>query len=578
MAPEEQDDRVRGIAWATVTVRLPEALCHRFPAFSPDWRPWRGRRAYNIRMMDERIHHFRLPPEFALASLEERRSVLCGSGEAKRKVTENRTSTVASEGLAEDFVAFCQPPPLVLYPRSGNDHGAVDSLRNFALHLRDQKAPNNKAALDFMIYASHDKPGILDRVAMDVQTMLACRRWDVFTPDLAMRTYEIGLPPGVLTSKTGDAFVAVPVVSVTRRQVRRYFKRTVSISVALMPCRPEHPELRAAAPSMPLWKAVFASCDSPLGSADIRENCRFTLEGNLRSCLEGVPPVGEGASLSKGLSLSEWLIVLAQRVGVILGGTDSLDDWRELGRYAAEAVALGVQRGAVLLEPGANLPSDERFKEIVSRLGVCNGEVGTSLIKTPYGQTRPELIMHFPDCNCTLVIRPEESDRNFPTYCALRAFAPMLSMSIGVATVKAMTYFFHHEVERQKKHAHLSALMMEFVADLDEMYDLDIRASWYKCAYESMKDLSRADRDFEHVRWSVQALLDQMSARAEKSSSESISGLTFIIGFETIAVILLSAHRTFAAQMAAGWLLAAVGFVGGMGFLIRAWLRARSRP
>jgi len=87
---------------------------------------------------------------------------------------------------------------------------------------------------------------------------------------------------------------------------------------------------------------------------------------------------------------------------------------------------------------------------------------------------------------------------------------------------------FHHELSKQADLETFLDVNREFVVDLEELYDLDIRAHKYKAQYEAMKALDGLERDHAQLKSEVEALGAQLLAKNTARWNRLLLWLTWI--------------------------------------------------
>lgn len=537
---------MHGVTWATVSVRVPRYVRTPGNCFVCSGRRQRLKMPATMKDIVARLPSGDTP--FTTSDLE----VALSPGEVGGDNLSRVLASSINGQLVPVTLSLPHLPTLVL---GGSEDPQDSNAKRVLFSFKQQVSggPENAVLpLDFLVHrkeTSGDQVSMtLAKVAKVVLAALASRRWDIFTPDLAGRTYYVGLPPGLFKREGGSSFAAIPVLTLTKQRGGQQFRRSMTVSLLLFPCDEKSDDLPSSALPVESWKSVLGNRHAPPGSA--ADDARFCVTGDLKAFVTAMGI--RGLDLGKPWSLNELLGEIAQ-CGVALLWNDRQGAGRPVvsadpvvTNRVWSALSLGVRRGAVLLIDDldnrwltdycvARSREESTVPEVVGtileKLGLSSGELGRSLIATPYGQAGRELICHFPDSACTLAIIDSTKD----DLSTLRMLGALLSISAGLATVRSMIYFFHHEVASERKSETLSDLLKEFVVDVDEAYDLDLRAPWYKFAYERVKELSGLDRDFTHVKSSVETLIAQVSAAEVQDSTRATVALTGVIAIGTLA-------------------------------------------
>ncbi len=610
-----------GTSWATISVRVPRSACRGCRAFC-DPRIHLGRDEGNgVRDIDATLRQLDIPKGFVITDLLALNDEEQQPSDLEIAVSHGHLTAIAMNAslLTADVVGNLL----------GTRGAGSENVYNFAHRALEIGGADNTPSvhnypLDFLVRRRDDEQrsdpsGVaLSEISVVVLRILGSRRWDIFTPDLAGRSYHIAMPAGLLKRDDGVTVVGVPLLTLTRRQGARCFKRNVGVSLIMLPCSDES-GLRSVNPNCDDWRALIANPDAPPSSLGLQGAPEFKLlDGTLRRLVSAFDWSKE-ESLTDARPLSLWVRTLARTgVSLLLGSDLSSTAAVDVTHHIWAGTALGVKRGAILRVPdlsstethawlnqvasrsgqvgdslqcqrvtdavlrlvesvtntvdgGARQPVDvaswQRVTEtvlgILGSLGFTDdGGIGQSLIVTPYAQAGRQVICHFPDQACSIALIP--GHRAGPEPPLLRMLGPMLSMSLGLATVRSMIYHFHHEVSdevsetarRQRsertRSRDLSGLLLEFVVDLDETYDLDLKAPWYKYAYERVKELSGVDNDFVHVKASVETLMEQVTAGVFQRSTDATLAFTLTIAIATIALVLINVQQHLWAEGAAG--------------------------
>lgn len=538
----QEEEALYGVTWATLSVRVPRHSRHRGSGFRETRGPGHSSLSGVLSGLTDALQRSGLT--FSVTDLK--KAFPDGADDANLAVMR---AASAEGGLAPVAFRFAWPATLAFSGPMKAD-GPPNTIFAFEPRLGDASGETT-LPLDFLI--RRDTPtGDAEEAALAeagkvVMGLLASRRWDIFSSDLAARTYQLGLPAGlIVTEEDALSFAAVPVLTLTCRRGRAEFRRSISVSLLLFPVRREA-GLPAAAIRPEGWRDALGNGYAPPGSA--ARSPHFRLDGDLSTF---VSSLGTGElDLSRSWPLPDLLGAIAQAaVNLLLDRREGRGE-RDLSRRVWAATSLGVLRGAVLLPNDldtqwlarmiAEGTSETRhtprgLRALVGALRLSGGELGSSLILTPYGQMGREVLCHFPDSACTLALRSWTAD-DTPGSDTMRVVGALLTMSAGLATVRSMIYFFHHEVANERRSETLGELLTEFIVDLDEAYDLDLRAPWYKFAYERVKELSGLEGDFERVKSSVETTVAQVNAAEIQMSTRATVALTVVIALGTLASV-----------------------------------------
>lgn len=424
---------------------------------------------------------------------------------------------------------------------SGAEHHAIDFLviPRDVLESRD----DNRCLGEFS-----ESEGF--KVAVELALTQAHRRWHMFTPELAQRTYNVVLPYGIFRVEKRD-FIGVPVITMTRRPGRGQFRRSLSISLVLVP----HVSI-SSGPNVPfrVWGQLLDDSAMSLANAPVTDpRCEMfeMLESPLASYLnEAATGIRQLTPLVQ--PVDAWMRDISRSVLTKLTGKREPSDLANLiEKNLLAASSLGVRRGAVLLlsdfdDCELTLLSrgggakETKVSSLLDALGEM--ELGVSdwraaSIATTTTLKSSEYVYYLPERRTLLALMPSPAWEEPPGQSLRFLLSVLLSVTIGLSTVRSIAYFFHHEVELVRRNRRLGELTTEFVTDLDEAYDLDLTVPAYKRLYEEIKDRSQVERDFAHVRWSLGTLSERLSAEESRKATVSVLFFTITIALGTLALV-----------------------------------------
>lgn len=581
----------QGMAWASISVRVPLPIRHHSETFGEPPGVRVGRITSGLRDAGKVARARRQPSAFHpvevvrtkfdrfLLADKAVRSSLAAPGflvEGLNEVGLPLVRSVGNEaGVRRYGIDFQTPAALAFTPGPVNSFEVVETLDpSFftILSAQNQSLNLQEFPIDFVVRpvplsgegpdtvseevdasAGGQKKNDDGAVAVDMAAALAHRRWHLFAPDLARRTYQITLPPGVFVN-AGVELIGVPIITTIRRPTRGQFRRTLAISLILIP-RPSGSSAQAL--SLDDWRRLLTFSDLSMAhSAVISQSgvSALTLVPSpLVTYLAGLSPSSPSvANLEQ--TLGEWIRLIARPVVFALATLASAKEDDTLAAAMEQdllaAAALGVRRGAMLLLPnienrnihawlrGDSLPAEttKPIDDAFRALGIRTADPRAAFVPTSITLQSDEYLYYFPERRLLVAMLPADWEQ-FPRRSLRFLLAACLGMTNGLSTVRTIAYFFHHEVENVRRSRRLSELTTEFVTDLDEAYDLDLNIPGYKVAYEHVKERSLVERDFEHVKWSVDTLSERISAEETRRSAISVLFFTITIAVGTLALV-----------------------------------------
>ena len=399
-------------------------------------------------------------------------------------------------------------------------------------------------------------------VAYDILYLNGRERSWVFSRDFSLMMFNLCLPPGRFepkrNSKESDYkrqvqetlgnFIVVPVIMLNRKQSSERFRRTVSVSMVIVPVGNDFISPR----SVTSYEAHHAF-----------NSGKFTLSGDLRAVLENdeftlnelrkYDEDGIGTEQLMKLIFKRILRAVSESYIGIDRHMDRIDTEVGLSRTVTEAFLdknLTYEKAERYLNGGELDPENPHYYEELHELIDLQYGVMEEMRKI----TKPERIdlrwmvvkntlnyktdlLFFNSFNRKYVAILPQTSEVFPLSSVKYAFIWGLRLSIGLSSLKTMIYAFYREIENERNAKAIINIENDLVEDADEFYDLDVNFASYTIEYGKAKELAGVERDYRNLKDKLGALKANVLIEDQRRLNQILVLFTGLVMAATIVTL-----------------------------------------
>ncbi|MDG7035350.1 MAG: hypothetical protein JRM78_03930 [Nitrososphaerota archaeon] len=441
------------------------------------------------------------------------------------------------ENQLEPFLRYGPPyaPAAQLDFNDSSGKRFNETWRRYFIFLLTRKAKDRPILNEWGIIGSKDRKYASGwekyagdwKVAYDLLVILGIRRSGSFTPNLALRTFNLCLPIGRLKPRDAkkddgegmrkqlsrvSTFLVTPIITLNMKPGNSYFRRTISLSLVLVPVGEEFTTSRkvTAYEMAHLSDTEFELQDSPLKEflellepkSGIHPDCLTAAQ--LAQALIMMfyhKTRGSGADKIDGVELEELfnqMSVSEHNIQVLLSPSLVNKDVENFYRNSISPRLREELRSIVLPRQyfydgtGEPFPDTVEFQRMVIADEAKADATGLDLFSRP---------------GSNLIEFYYAQAEDFPRRSIKWGLPWAIYMNIGTSVLGAMIHSFYQEIESKERSAKtLISVENNFIDDIEEFYDLDIIAPNYKERYEKLRDLSGMDADFRALKEKLASL------------------------------------------------------------------------
>lgn len=436
-------------------------------------------------------------------------------------------------------------------------------------------------------FVSEIAPDESHQPEIELQRYLAAamgqRRTYLFTASLATRIHNVVLPIGRLyeqrRSNPSPSYLVAPIVTLIRSAARRGFRRTVTVTLVLLP-------IANGSSNSAAWRVgwpsqldmdrdiidITAQWDwSPARKRLQAQNLR--LEGSLRSYLASQLPQ-EDFSIDFTLrSLAETLLVL---VGQLVSN-DPERSKRDL--IESEALqSLHIAKTSILLpwvDEGDPATANRDAEAIASPMAnllftTVRSPLRTNLLsemalpESPIPEGR-FVASYYVAQHATLIYAyvktGEESQKRSPIWM----LAYLSYLGIALSAVRSSLLGLHREVDRIGEIPRQLGETAETMVELEEVFDLEFAVKTHRSYYEVMRERDGTLTDYGVLLSKVALLRDEATVRRQHQenvrviiASAAIAALTAALAIPPTVDLILDSQTHHAARVQWGVFTAAI--------------------
>lgn len=371
-----------------------------------------------------------------------------------------------------------------------------------------------------------DKYRELYKASYDI-LLLKSRRRILFVPDLAVRLYNIALPPGIITfhpstdhqpiennphikepgipeSKT---YMILPIIVLTKK-ITNTFRKVVAVNIVLIPINNK----------LQTRSVNEIEIDQLLSDHGV-----VKMDGPLEKYLS--------VNIS---SISDVISAIIKKISVDLNEHSINTEQVMLSKEICGSFTIDV----AYTELKKFLIGEEKTPELESKLKKI---VYPKLMKIGEGQDiklRDFSINYQHIFTYASFYDPNESfltsimstdDEDFPVSSLKWLFTWNLFASTSISSLKSGLFSFNRELEKSSGIESLSQLEKELIEDVNEFYDLDIAALHYKKDYEEIKKNTNLEKEYSVMRMRLQDLRNNISIKRREDNNKLIIILTLAL-------------------------------------------------
>lgn len=384
------------------------------------------------------------------------------------------------------------------------------------------------------------------KFAYDIALFLGCRRSQIFVSDLALRLYNVCLPPAKLIATKPDSnrsCLAVPVLTFVREPKWSSLRRTFSLSLILVPCTIAKTESKESV------QGQEAISSRPFTAREMNDTLiRWGYRDSLVTQFKIDGPLARycGLSSSDEVSVDELLHFILSQTIDLLKNSRSSNKGHVIIRVQED---LSKQKFAALIPIGFDNALDENDKnlrpllrETVDSYNSFTGVDYPDLVDFPklnvneeHGLNPGRLLFYNPVGN-VLVALHRESTEEASGHSVIRAFSWYLYTIQAASSLKSMIHSFYAAIQERSTLRPIIDVERQLIEDLDEFYDLDIQYQNYKIVYEKLKKLAGLDEDYIRLKDKLTSLKSDLDLEEGKHISALLVLLSVAVIFETFYI------------------------------------------
>lgn len=510
----------------------------------------------------QRLRTLLIEPRLMSDSVRPLRLVAIDDLRQELSAIEERPPSVVSENFEGAYVVRRYSPvrsPLLDFGESESPH--PPSRRDYVTTYRPGPG-HTEFHRDFFVsparWASEDLE--LYRAAFGLLHTLAIRRSGLFKVGFAQRVYSLLLPPAVAQDPSipEKGYVFFPCLILYRVPKQATFRRTFTLTFIAVPIHITGPTQNAPRPRGP-WagtarqasideiRALMTDLRVPLANDGIpSKSPHFNLWGPLVDLLRisdrpvSIPELIHrtstyvvGRVLNAGTRASPPAIQVIGDGRTPLGSAPALTFASSLeSRVASMLLLVGWRPSSgedhaweKWIRTGVdNTLRDNVFKLLFyedflnpktaytsrTALDLKGLHVGNTLGGDMSGMTFYE-----PYDDTKLIVYPRQHER-YPDYSIVRWMAFSIYTDSALASLQGMIHRFHGDIDEKGDLREVIAQLDDMIQSFVELYDLDIRAYFYRREYEKLRELLRIDRDYDSLLKKFDSVKDDATLREQR--------------------------------------------------------------
>jgi len=366
----------------------------------------------------------------------------------------------------------------------------------------------------------------LDTALFNVAAMLADRRSHMLAQGLAERTYNLFLPAAMMYEKENQAryYILIPVLSCIRLSNSSCFRRTLSLSLVIIPVSKEGSTPRCLDVNEP---KSLQSGWTLIPEPDVATY--VILPGDLRTVMATYSSAwnkkGERASCLREL-VQDLLFAIVER-SLIVDNTKDVESLRDRMRdLVVRAVQASVCGGYCSVMPNITVSElrqwqgdpfgkesigrklNHEFSRLLGQLTMHEWAIAEpQSFRLEHGRGAEPAIptFYFSFGPRRLAFTPSAADLESQYTSILWTAGWHILLMTGISALLEMLGAFHHEMERRSTATGAQEFLKEFLVDIEEYFDFDLLPV-YRLDFDALKKVECIDDDFERLRERVTAL------------------------------------------------------------------------
>lgn len=411
----------------------------------------------------------------------------------------------------------------VLSNREENKRG--ESSRDYCVAFGDVKEDNAEAY----------------RIVLSLSHLMGVRRSGLFRTSFAKRIYTITLPPILLMSTAlavPEGFLVVPLLILYRVPNSGTFRRTFSLTLAVVPVRRDALALRdinfedvsPRATGGVEWVGIRNAMRGPFPMSGPDSGVRYSVSGPLATQFHL-----SNESLTLAETLHQVLLRFLSRVhmngaGKLFGSQHEfkpdlrsleadrerlfsstiesrsttvlhLVDWRS--KFARSQPwddwVQGQEDHPVRDNVFKRMSYDEFIDPVSGYTGHQTLDIRSMLVGNRFRSDMNGLTFFDPTADLKTIIYPARRER-FPNYSIYRWMAFSIFQDSALASMRSMLHQYSVDADLRRDILWDFRQLREVVDGFGELFELDIRYAIYRSEYEGVRTLANIDKDYQALR------------------------------------------------------------------------------